>query len=350
MSEFIRNYWPTKEWLSADPKSLGIKTDILSGLDTMFRTQYKKLNGIVVIRKGCIVYEKYYKGHGPENTQHLASVTKSVISALIGICIDQGYLESVNQNVLDFFPEYKSSTIDIKKRSVTIRHILNMTAPFAFSWKSIDSRPFEPLDRLRRQRDWAKFILDLMGTKSQSGEFQYSTPGAHLLSVVITRVTGKSAREFANEHLFQPIGMQIIPDQEMKSFRLEDVFGDKLNGWIKDPQGNNTGGWGLCLSVRDMARFGFLYLNGGLWDNRQIISEEWIKTSIASNPNHYGYLWWLSEENSTRSFSALGYGGNRISCYPEKDLVVAASAGMANQSLEAWQFIEKNILQAVLDD
>ena len=212
----------------------------------------------------------------------------------------------------------------------------------------MDSRPFEPLDRLRRQRDWSKYILDLMGSSSQSGRFQYSTPGAHLLSVIIGRATGRSAREFANEFLFGPLGMKIIPDQQMHSYKLEDIFGKNVKGWIKDPQGHNTGGWGLTLTPRDMARLGFLYLNGGLWEGRQVISENWIKESTATNENDYGYLWWLGEKAGVKFFAAFGYGGNMICCIPEQDLVVTATADLVSNAPESWLLVEKGILPALM--
>ncbi len=176
-----------------------------------------------------------------------------------------------------------------------------MTAPIA--WKT-GSRGFEPLDRLRRQSDWVTFILDLLGKNGQRGKFQYTSVGSHLLSAIITRTTGLSARVFANEHLFKPIGMREIPDSDMKSFALDDVFGKNVNGWIKDPSGITIGGWGMTMTPKDMARFGFLYLNHGIWDNKQIISKKWIDDSLKLNPNKYGYLWWLGEINNKFIYTA----------------------------------------------
>ena len=113
-----------------------------------------------------------------------------------------------------------------------------------------------------------------------------------------------SAREFANERLFRPLGIEEIPDREMTSFRNEDVFGKNVSGWIKDPGGVTTGGWGLTMTPRDMARFGFLYLNRGRWDGQQIVPAAWIAESTAPNPNDYGYYWWL--RGSGRDVLVLG--------------------------------------------
>ena len=342
------DYWPTEDWRKAEPELMGLDKGVISALDEKITGKYKNLKGIVVVRKKHIVFERYYQGCTSQEAQNVASVTKSVISALVGIAIDQGYLESAEQSVLDFFPEYQAGSGDIRKQAVTLKQVLNMTAPFAFSWKNMDSRPFEPLDRLRRQRDWSKYILDLMGSSSQSGQFQYSTPGAHLLSAVISRATGRSAREFANEFLFGPLGMQTIPDREMRSYKLEDIFGKNVQGWIKDPQGYNTGGWGLTLSPRDMARLGLLYLNGGVWEGRQVISENWIRESTAPNENDYGYLWWLWEKAGVKIFTALGYGGNMICCIPETDLVVVTTADLVSNAPESLTLVEKCILPAVV--
>jgi CubicO group peptidase (beta-lactamase class C family) len=343
-----RDYWPTKVWRIAAPAALGVNEEKLAGLDNIIKSGYGNINGFVVVHKGQIIFERYYHGYSSGDTHHVASVTKSVISALIGVAINAGHIKSVEEKVLDYFPEY-STNAAILKRAVTIRHLLTMTAPFPFSWRTGGRGGQEPLDRLRRQRDWVKYTLDLLGQKGQPGQFQYFTAGTHLLSAIITRVTGKCARDYANEHLFRPLGMTEIPDRESNSFKLDDVFGKNVNGWIKDPGGNTAGGWGLTLTPRDMARFGFLYLNDGVWDNNQVVTREWIKESTAMNANKYGYLWWLGEESGIFSFSALGSGGNVICCIPGKDLVVAIASKIVSKSQDRWPLIEKCIIPALGD-
>lgn len=345
VSTFQRDYWPTGEWRIADPASVGMNAEKFIDMERMIKSQYQNIHGIVIVRKGHIVFEKYYHGYGPLDTHNVASVTKSFTSALIGIAIDAGYIKSVDQKVLEFFPEFVPGAGDIQKRTITIKHLLTMTAPIA--WKKVDTTGYEPLDRLRRQKDWVRFTLDLLGRNGQPGRFQYSTAGTHLLSAIITRTTGMSAQEFANERLFRPIGITEIPDHEMKSFLLDDVFGKNVTGWIKDPQGNTTGGWGLTTTPRDMARFGFLYLNRGFWDNKQIISETWIDESTAMNSNKYGYLWWLREEGNISSYSALGAGGNVICCLPQKDLVVVIASSIVSKPRDRWLLVEKCILPAI---
>ena len=329
MREWNRDYWPTKEWKYVEPKDVGVDSGILDKLDLKIRADYKNINSILVIRKGYIVCERYFHDQGPNDPRHVASVTKSVISALI-----------------DFFSDYEQFIHDRKKQAVTLRHMLTMTAPFAFSMQSVESKFMEPLDRLRRQPDWVKYVLSLMGEKSELGKFQYSTSGVHLLSAIISRVTGMSARELANQYLFGPIGIETIPDVDAQSFKLEYVFGDKMKGWIKDPQGYNVGGWGLTLSPYDMARLGFLYLNGGKWDTKQIISPTWISASLEPNMNNYGYLWWLNEKDPI-IFSARGDGGNMICCVPDKDLMVVTTGSVGRKPMDSWSLVEREILPAV---
>lgn len=219
-----------------------------------------------------------------------------------------------------------------------------MTAPYSFEdW-------CEPLDKLCMAPDWVKYTLDMLGQQGDIGAFKYSTAGAHLLSVILSRSTGRSACEFANEHLFKPTGMREIPDHPMAAYGFEDLFGTRVQGWVKNPAGNSTGGWGLTLTPRDMARFGLLYLNRGRWEQHQVIPEAWVLESTAMNPHRYGYLWWLMEEEGVSAFSALGDGGNIICCIPDKDLVIAIASEFMMNPRDRWTLIKEHILSAVLEE
>ncbi|WP_343216156.1 serine hydrolase [Clostridium mobile] len=346
-----RNYWPTKEWQTADPKTLKMDPIKLSKLENIIKSEFSNINGIVIVRNGYVAYERYFNGYGPDNAHHVASVTKSIISALIGIAIDDGYIKNEDQKVLDFFPEYVVNADDLQKGEITIRHLLTMTAPYSFEdWQ-------EPLDKMCMQSDWTKYILDMLGQKGNIGTFKYSTAGAHLLSAIISCSTGKSAREFANERLFKHIGMKEIPNYEMKSFGFDDLFGKNVKGWVSDQKGNSTGGWGLTLTPRDMARFGFLYMNGGIWEDEPIISERWIDESITSHSQtiinnsvaKYGYLWWLLEDKGIPTYLALGDGGNVICCIPEKDLVIAIASEFIMNPKDRRILINEYIVPAIIE-
>ena len=338
--------WPTQTWQSISPEEAGINPKHLADLEMRINAQYKTITSILIVHNGRVVFENYYHGSKTDEQQNVASVTKSFISALIGISIDQGLIKSVDQKVLDFFPEVKTAPQDFQKRTITIKHLLTMTAPFAWQYKM----GYEPLDRLRRQRDWVQFILGLMGKNGQTGTFQYSSAGAHLLSAILTRATGMPAREFANLYLFKPLGMNIIPEPEASNFTLEDVFLKDIKGWMNDPQGNTCGGWGLTLTPRDMARFGYLYLKEGQWENQQILPSQWVmeSTSPQQNNKDYGYLWWLREHSGIKMFAALGSGGNAICCIPKKDLIVVITAPVMSKPRDRFVLIDECILPALM--
>ncbi|MGA5661264.1 serine hydrolase domain-containing protein [Bacillus bombysepticus] len=306
---------------------------IAEKLDQIIKEEYENMSGMLVVRKGNVIFEKYYNDYGQNDTFHVASVTKTIISALIGICIDKGYIKSVDQKVIEFFPEYK-----VKSSEVTVRHLLTMTAPYPFvDWQ-------EPLEELCTQLDWVQYTLHRMGNGGEIGAFKYSSAGAHILSAIITNAIGKNAREFANEYLFQPLGMREIPNYNMKAFGFDDLFGKDVKGWVHDPNGISTGGWGLTSTVRDMAKFGQMYLNEGIHNGKQVLSKSWIKESIAMNSNQYGYLWWLREEEGVYSYCAMGDGGNMICCIPEKELVVVMASEVVPETKDRWRLIKEYIL------
>jgi len=341
-----RDYWPTKEWRFTEPEDVGMDSTVLAGLEPLIRARYSNLNGILIVRHGYVVHERYYNRTGPDDAHNVASVTKSVLSALIGMAVGDGLIGSLDDKVLDYFPEYAVGSADRQKQAITIRNLLTMTAPYPFpDWH-------EPFDRMRRQPNWVKFALDMMGQGGQIGVFKYCTSGAHLLSAILTRVTGKSAREFANERLFGPTGMRLIPDNPEQGFSPDHLYGSKVKGWLHDPAGLSTGGFGLTLTTRDMARFGFLYLNGGQWDGHRVVPEAWVNQSwqpavAAFEKLNYGYLWWLGEEDGVSVRLATGDGGNIICCVPQLDLVVAVASKLVRRAADRMELVRKFMIPAV---
>jgi CubicO group peptidase (beta-lactamase class C family) len=327
-------YFPTDQWNAQNAGQLNMDESVLMRLNTAIPKHYGNINGIVVLRDGYIAYENYFNDCGSTDPHHVASATKSVLSALIGIAIEAGYIKSADEKVMDFFPEYPAGN---GQQGITIHNLLTMTVPYDF-----DAEPFE---KLCGSQNWANCALVMMGKNGRVGDFKYSTTGAHLLSIILTRSTGRSARDFANEFLFSPIGMREIPDYQMAGYGYEDLFGGLVKGWVKDPQGNSTGGWGLTLTPRDMARFGLLYLNGGLWDGRPIVSQRWIQKSLMAHTKGYGYLWWLLDD----AYAAIGDGGNIICCIPNQQMVVAIASQFMMNAPDRWTFIKEYIVPAVKD-
>ncbi len=332
---------PIDKWEYKKPEAIGMDPEKFVFMEEMVLSRYRHINSIVIAKRGYIIFEKYLNGHKSEDTYNVASVTKSFISALIGIALDKGYIKSIDQKVVDFFPDYENKSNNTLKKSITLKHLLTMTAPTLLKSSASGN---EALDRLRRQPDWCRFILDQLGKTRRPENFYYSTSNTHLLSAIITRTTGLCAREFANIHLFKPIGIKEIPKRKMKSFTIDDVFGKNVSGWICDPQGNTTGGWGLTIKPEDMARFGLLYLKKGLWEKRQIISENWIDLSTDFNSGDYGYLWRLIKVNDINIHAALGTGGNGIWCIPEKNMVVAVTAKLVRRPPDFLEIIRRFIL------
>jgi CubicO group peptidase (beta-lactamase class C family) len=316
----------------------------LSALDREVAVRYRTINALLVVRAGYLVLERYYRGFGPDDKHLVASVTKSFISALIGIAIDRGSIEGVEQRVLEFFPEYASGSYGRLKQQMTIEHLLTMTA--GFRWRTGSHNYELYIDRVRRSEDWVAFILDLPVQERSFGTFQYNSATSHLLSAIITRSTGMCAEDFAVKHLFAPIGIEPPATGVAQTFSQTDVFRNTSGCWPKDPQGNSIGGWGLYLKPRDMARFGYLYLNGGQWDGQQIVSKKWVEDSISPHTPSYGYQWWVRDKNGVLIFAAVGQGGQHIFCVPDRDLVVVVAATQGRKWRDRWSLLDEYVIPA----
>jgi len=304
---------------------------------------YGNIVGITVQKNGIKLYENYFNGYIADSAFHVFSVTKSILSALIGIVIDKGYVRSLDQKVLEFFPDYTPKRGEKTAQSVTIRDMLTMTAPFKY--KSA------PYTKYFSSEDWVKSALDLLGGKGEIGRFRY-TPliGPDILSGILTNVTGQSVLEFAYENLFSPLGIDVTRKVvfQTKEEQLSIMKDHHESGWVADPQGINTAGWGLFITPADMAKIGQLYLNGGICDGKQIILAEWIAESTKVHSRwdelnlSYGYLWWIIDENE-HSYAAIGDGGNVIYVNGAKNLVVAIASLFKPTAKDRIELIKKYI-------
>jgi len=322
-----------------------MSSGILSHLEQEIKARFRSVNAFLIVRQGYLVHERYYNGFGQNDKHLVASVTKSFISALIGIAIDEGFIEGVNQKVLDFFPEYVPGPKDQLKEQVTLQHLLTMTA--GIQWRSGARANELMIDRLRRRKDWVAFILDLPVRERSFGKFQYNSAASHLLSAIITRSTGICAQEFAADHLFDPLGIDQPAANIANTFSQADVFRNTGGGWPRDPQGNSIGGWGLALKARDMVRFGYLYLKGGQWDGGQLIPKKWVEDSIFPHTPEYGYQWCLRDVNGVFTFSAIGQGGNHIFCVPQENLVIVFASKPTARWQDRWPLLEVCVIPSV---
>jgi CubicO group peptidase (beta-lactamase class C family) len=339
-----RSYESPYEWPEADPEDYGF---LVSRLESTYSIaeHMPYLRSMLVIRHGILVIERYFNDGTRNAAFHIHSASKSFTSALIGIAFREGLLESMDQKLLDFFPEYTTPDLDPRKKNIKIKHLLTMTAGFNFNdtgdeWVSYAS-----------SEDWVKYAIELPLLHSPGEDWHYSTPQTNLLSAILTRVANMSTWDFAEQYLFEPLQISI-------------------RYWHQDPQGYYTGGHEMYFVPRDMARLGFLYLNNGSIDEEQIIPSEWVQESLQDYAGGrvdeamgssfywnvgYGYQWWLQKLGDYDTFSARGHGGQFIVCIPELDMIVVTTATgtvfdtYPNQYTEMIQLI-RNILQAVDPD
>ncbi len=311
-------------------------------LNTLIEEEYSNIAGVVAKRNNEIVFENYYNGYNQNDTIHVASVTKSIISALIGIAIDKGFIKSIEQNILDFFQDYEIKRGEKTIQKITIRDMLTMTAPYKFR--------YEPYTKVYSSNDWTKAVLDLIGGKGEIGEFKYTTVGLQILSGILKNATGQPITDFAAENLFKHLDIKkpknvTIKDKDEHFAFLKNKY---VSGWIVDPKGVNTAGWGLSLSTKDMAKIGQLYLNMGKWNDKQILSPKWIENSVKEHSKwgelSYGYLWWLIDGENQGEYAAIGDGGNIIFVSPDKKIVIAIASQFMPRAKDRIELIKKNIV------
>lgn len=296
----------------------------IAELEQKINQDYDNIAGLVVQKDGKTQYEHYFQGCTVASRIHVYSVTKSILSILIGIAIDKGYIQSVNQHVLDFFPDYKVKRGEKTTQQVTLQHVLTMTAPYKY--KS------SPYIKYFTSDDSVKFTLDLLGGRGNIGEFRY-TPliGPDIMTGILVQATGQSVFDFATEHLFSPLGITVERNVMFHSKEEQLAFNKatSISGWVTDSMGLNRGGWGLSLSPMDMAKIGQLALDGGMWNGEQIVSSSWINESTTEHSRwdelnlSYGYLWWVEKGNG---FSAMGDGGNVIYVNAKERIVIAIAS------------------------
>jgi CubicO group peptidase (beta-lactamase class C family) len=325
-----RKVWPTTEWkVSSLEEHCLDRASVEKAV--WYLEQSGNYNSLVIIRHGELVYEKYFTRFLTyERRVQVFSVTKSYLSALVGIAMDQGQLDSLDHKVIEYFPEYFYPTTDPRMKQVTLRHLLTMSA--GFHW----------VQNMETQNQWMKTgnmvdasinwkFRDTPGTV-----FNYSNADAELLSAILTKIVGEPLRTYAQRNLFSPMG---IPEKNW--------------GWGMDDQGYYYGASGMTLRPRDIARFGYLYLNQGYWDGKQVISEEWVRQSTTKQIDaylmDYGYLWWVGHNTDQPSFEAHGSRGQYLLVIPSLDMVVAVNGDVYEDANPA-SIVHEWIIKAVTDE
>ncbi len=346
--------WPGEYWPTASPESQGVNGSVFSDLDQDIRAgDYGYVDRMVVIRNGrLLVNERYNNDYreitkgftGPlgcgweacvdESQLHqfnyyhpdfhpyehgrdihsLQSVTKSISATMIGVALTQGLIDSVGVPFVSFFEDYDLSGIDDRLYGATLDDLLTMRS--GIEWHEQD-RPLDETNttiQLELSDDWIQFTFDQPMDADPGAKWVYNSGGSHLMSGIIKNVSGQFLDEFAEEHVFGPI-------------RIKDYHWKKTAMWHPDGLG------GLYLEAVDLARVGYLYLRGGLWDGRRILSESWVQNATAKrveNVNRagygYGYQWWRIDRDNTIIWAGLGFGGQYLLVLPELDLVAVINS------------------------
>jgi CubicO group peptidase (beta-lactamase class C family) len=303
-------YYPTAGWQKTTPEQQGIQSKILADMMEDIKKYSHNIDSVVIIRNGYMVLDAYYYPFSKGQKHIIHSCTKSIMSALIGIAIDKGYIRSVDQPIIDFFPDKDIANMDDLKKSISLENLLMMSSglecrdSYLYGWKG--------LIEMRNSGDWAQYVLDLPMTDPPGQRFEYCNGVSYLLSVIIQHTTKMKTLDFARENLFNPLGISEVR-------------------WASSPQGIDIG-WGeMWLKADDMAKIGLLYLEKGRWDQSQILPASWINESTrghidATLFDQYGYQWWV---DSAGFYMAVGYKGQFIFVVPDKDMVVVFTSDLS---------------------
>lgn len=302
---------------------------------------------IAAYRDNALVYSDTWNSFRKTDCVHIASVTKSVMALLVGIAIDKGQIRSVDDKVLDFFPDYKVKRGERTIFDVTIRHLLTMRAPYKCKG--------DPWSKVCASKNWTISSLDFLGgRKGLTDEFNYQTVCLHILSGILYQATGMKTADYANAHLFRPLGIQNRTNytaetaEEHKQFTISKL--PKGTVWFCDSDGLGTPGYGLCMSAEEMVKVGLLCLDKGKFNDRQIVSSEWIEEMTSPRPvegNHflgmqYGYLWWIIDVEK-KIYAAIGNSGNVVYINPERNTVISVASTFKPTVMDRVDFIQEYV-------
>ena len=374
VSSFGQTKWPTKAWPSSQPNALGLNKDSLNALDKELASgKYGNVDGMLVIRHGMVAFDKSYKHNyediykkevaiksalnsgdpgGPYNyfnpwwhpyfhntdLHTLQSVTKTITSVIIGLAITRKDFPDLNTPILKFFDTSSVQNIDIRKRSITIKHLLTMTAGFKWNEELPYEDPRNDGSIMEANYDWVKYVIDKPMADEPGKVFNYNGGATQILAHIFRVATGKDLEEYAQKYLFKPLGIQ-------------DYY------WKRSPSGLVDSEGGLYLDKKDLAKIFYLYLEKGKWENQQLVSTDYVNESVIpyvrlSENQAYGYKWWLYNygKNSTDIvWRGSGFGGQTPMIFPEYDMVVVFTAWniLPNMPNTSIRFLVTKILHSI---
>jgi len=348
-------------WETTSLESVGMdEIPLLYLLEVFEDIEDHNLHSLLIIKNGKLVFEEYFPGDKFELAQYtdetgfdmsdrhtLASATKSIASALVGIAIDKGFIQSVNQKVFEFYPQYFNIfENNPEKYNLSIEHLLTMQS--GITWDDESTSYFEPTNdmyQIWRNPNPIRYILEKELYATPGTVFDYENCNTNLLGDIVHQASGVRLDYFVENYLFSKLG---ITDYKWHYLQNNVVF---CSGEIR-------------LRPRDMAKFGQLFLNRGTWNGERIISQEWIDESTKTFTNldwgnvnsgyedGYGYQWWTWDDIHGKDFPAYmaqGWGGQWIIVYPEKDMIIVSTGGnyYENPLLPISRIIVDYILPAI---
>lgn len=313
-----RPYWPTQEWQVTTPERQGMDSAILDRISGYIKDSGIEVNSVIVIRHGYLVYEKYFRAPWDKDRIHnIYSCTKSIMSSLVGIAIQQGKIKSLNDKMLDYFPNRTIKNLDERKKSITLLNLMTMKAGFDWAeWTYSYTDPRNPIFQAHLSNDFVQFVLDRPMATQPGTIWAYNGGGSQILSAILTNKTGISALDFARKNLFGPLGIK------------------KLN-WRTDQKGIYDAGGGLSLTPRDIAKYGYLILNRGGWEGKQIIPVDFVGESVKTHTTFsansgFGYQNWWTIPLDGYYYSG-GIRGQRIYVMEKQDMVVVTTASLQEE-------------------
>jgi CubicO group peptidase (beta-lactamase class C family) len=330
------------EWPTATPESQGLDSNILFYYSNLAANgRYGKMHSFLVIRHGYLVHEAYFQGFDRERLHRVYSVTKTITAALIGMALERGNISSIQEKILAFFPQYQDiANMNAWKGAITLRNLLTMQAGFLWDEESTSSdSPQNSLFGLYDAQDWYKYMLDQPMANNPGTAFAYNSGCSVLLGGILSRSSGISAAPFAQQNLFNPIGIQQFE-------------------WDEGSPGVCNTGWGLWLRPRDMAKFGELLLRSGNWQGTQILPLSWVQALLScqvvlGGSYGYGYQIWMMPlrpnpaVNNYEIKIAWGYGGQFIFIIPSLDMLVVSTAANFIDDSGAVDFIREMLASAI---
>ena len=322
-------------WKVSTPEEEGLDPMLLASLYHE-AAEMETLYGLLVIKNGCLIGEKYFNDSSIEHAKGRASATKSFTSALVGIALDQGCIQSLDQKMMDFFPEFAGEIQDSRKKQITIRQLLQMRG--GYPDEEMTSDYFEVMF-FRGNWKFVPHLVDFPLSSDPGSKFHYSNLTSHLLGVIVARACGQDLESYAQEHLFSPID-------------------GELYGWQVDDDGYKWGFGEIYVTARNMAKFGQLYLDGGVYEGKQILSADWVEASLQRYSENiirghvfswygsfrdrgYGYQWWSSRSGDHYFSYASGHGGNYIVLLPQLNMVIVTAADPLHDMWEGgdpWKY------------